>query len=129
MTVEALVRVVSKTNPIDPIKDAELTKFGDVIVVKPENWGWSTEEYNNPDWIIVRIRNMEMAEAEAYLSPQAGDARVSRYLKRRAVGWDEAKLSAFLAGMPQPINYIITANASQVRKFVYVKAIDNSLVL
>lgn len=51
---EILVRVVDKTHP-DIIKDVQLLKSGDVVVIMPDNWSWSEMELTNPEWRILNV--------------------------------------------------------------------------
>lgn len=66
---ELLVRVVSKSSA-DPAQDAKLTKRGDVIVVAPDGWGWSTIELTAPHWRIFKWSSVTESEASALLTPE-----------------------------------------------------------
>lgn len=66
---ELLVRVKDKVSP-DPYRDVKLTKRGDVIVVMPDGWAWSSEERTNPDWRIFKWPSESIANASALLSPE-----------------------------------------------------------
>lgn len=68
--MQLLVRVVDKFS-IDPVKDYQLTKRGDVIAVKPDNAGWGLLELINPDWRIISVPDMSQIQAEALLVPES----------------------------------------------------------
>lgn len=129
MTIEALVRIVDKTDPKNAINDAWLTKAGDVIVVCPQGWKWSKEELNNPEWVILRIKNMSLAEGQSYMTPQSGDPLITPKLKRRAKGLNFAQMQAVLVGKAAPFNTIVDVTDTQVRAWSVIKPIDNTLIL
>ena len=98
--MQLLVRVVSKVNNRDPVKDAQLTKAGDVIVYKPDGEEWGIEELKNPDWRIIQVPGMTEEEAIALTSPELPPNLDREYplLQRRALKLDLAVLDALAAG-------------------------------
>jgi hypothetical protein len=78
---ELLIRLKDKTSP-DTIKNARLTKSGDVIVVRPYPEKWGTGDISNPDWVIVQT-DMPLTEAEAFIAVEPGDLTLNPGLKIR----------------------------------------------
>lgn len=85
---ELLIRVRDKEAHPDPYVDAKRSKRGDVIAACPDGWKWSHAERTNPDWRIVRILGLPMNIAETFMSPERGDPRVDRMLRRREASFD-----------------------------------------
>lgn len=98
--MQLLVRVVSKVDPKDPVKDAQLTKAGDVIVYKQDGEEWGIQELKNPDWRIIQVPGMTEEEAIALTSPELPPNLDREYplLQRRAMKLDLAQLDALAAG-------------------------------
>lgn len=92
---EFLVRVVDKVNS-DIYLDSKCLKAGDVVVVCPDGWLWSSEELTNPDWRIVAIPSVTVIQAQAFLAPEldTDPTRPSRLLRRRAFRIDLTLLPA-----------------------------------
>lgn len=92
--MQLLVRVVDKINPKDPVKNAQLTKAGDVIVYKPDGQEWGTEELNNPDWRIIHVPDMTEEHAISLVSSElpVDLHNPSHMLQRRAMKLDIKKL-------------------------------------
>lgn len=67
---ELLVRVHSKSNPLDLYKDCQLTKRGDVISACVDGWPWGKEELTNPAWRIFKIPVLPLDEALALTVPE-----------------------------------------------------------
>lgn len=65
---EMLVRTVDKVSA-DPVKDALLSKRGNVIAIKPDGHEWTQRELTNPHWVVVREPKLSIEEAEKYLAP------------------------------------------------------------
>ena len=78
---ELLIRLKDKTSP-DPIRNARLTKSGNVIVVRPYPEKWGTGDISNPDWVIVQT-DMPLTEAEAFITEEPGDLTLNPGLKIR----------------------------------------------
>lgn len=97
--MQLLVRVVSKTSK-DPVKDAQLTKAGDVICFKPDGEEWGIQELKNPDWRIIQVPGMTEEEAIALTSPELPPTLDKQYplLRRRAMRLDLDQLDALAAG-------------------------------
>lgn len=83
---ELLIRVRDKTND-DPYLDARCLKRGDVVVVVEDGWQWEREELTNPDWRILQLPNVTVAQAVAFVGEEVDDnpEQPSRVLRRR--GW------------------------------------------
>ena len=64
---------------------------GDVIDVMPYDVDLSTDVTENPDWSVVYVDKMTMAQAEKYILPLRQIDRRTKIF-RRAVGFDETKL-------------------------------------
>lgn len=116
---ELLVRVIDKTNPVDVYKDVKLTKRGDVVVVMPDGWGWSSEEKTNPDWRIFKWPSETMTNASALLTPELPTVQTTiedPMLQRRGFN-----LNVDYAGLPQALkNYL--ADDSRTQPFFNVPA-------
>ena len=99
--MQLLVRVISKTNPKDPVLDSKLTKAGDVIVFKQDGEEWGVEEVKNPDWRIISVPKMTEEQAIALISPELPPTLDKTYplLQRRAMKLDITQLDALAAGM------------------------------
>ena len=84
---EILLRVRDKVNDADPYLDAQCLKRGDVVVVVENGWPWSEAELTNPDWRILKLPNVSVEFAEAFLAPEVDTdpTRPSRMLRRRAL--------------------------------------------
>ncbi len=85
---EFLIRVRDKEAHPDPYVDVQRSKRGDVIAVCPDGWAWSHAERTNPGWRIVRVLGVPMAIAETFTTPERGDPKVDRMLRRREAGFD-----------------------------------------
>lgn len=67
---EMLVFAVNRTHP-NPVKDRRgCYKRGDIVVVKPNGWGWGTEETKAPKdggvFVIIKIPGVSVASIEKY---------------------------------------------------------------
>jgi hypothetical protein len=82
---EILVRVHNKVQP-DPYLACKLFERGDVVVICTDGWVWSDEELTNPDWRIIKLPNVAVSQAEAFLGQEldTDPANPSRMLRRRA---------------------------------------------
>lgn len=67
--MQLLVRIVDKISD-DKAKNIQLTKRGDVIVIKKDGEEWGIEELINPDWRIISVPDMTEVEAKALLTPE-----------------------------------------------------------
>jgi len=85
---ELLVRVRDKESHPDPYVDVQRSKRGDVIVACPDGWQWSHAERTNPDWRIVRVLGLPDSIAQSFLTPERGDPKVDRMLRRREASFD-----------------------------------------
>lgn len=85
---ELLIRVRDKDPHPDPYVDVQRSKRGDVIAACPDGWQWSHKERTNPDWRIVRVLGLPMNIAETFMSPERGDPKVDRMLRRREAAFD-----------------------------------------
>lgn len=87
---ELLVRVVDKVNVESIYLDCGCTKRGDVIVVRPDGWAWGRCELNDPQYVVVRVPDMSLTEAEALTTPDPGFGMrgASPTLHKRAFKWD-----------------------------------------
>ena len=122
---EVLLRVVDKINPDHILLDALCTKVGDVIVVVENGWSWGIEEKSNPEWKIIAIPDMSVAEALTFTEPDdSGTVLVPR---KRNKGVNFAKL-------PKPIEDALNAprsgdgidytlNKTSILKYVEVKVL------
>jgi hypothetical protein len=108
---EMLVRVVDKTSK-DLQLNNQLTKAGDVIVVRPYPWDWSIEEQKSPDWMIVQS-DMKISEAESYLAEEPGDIKLNPFKKRR---FKATMPSQFMS--PGPYNETTIRERSGSRRIV-----------
>jgi hypothetical protein len=92
---ELLIRVVDKINS-DPLKDCKLLKRGDVVAWKPDFSTWASQEVANPDWRIIRVNNLTVAECDNYLAPEPAvdPLHPSRMLRKRGVFLDLSLLTA-----------------------------------
>jgi hypothetical protein len=90
MPVEMLIRRVDKINPNSDVQNARCTKRGDVIVVQPMGFDWSDAEINNPDWILIKVADLSLGDAETFLLPESplGEREAQPLLKRRAKSID-----------------------------------------
>lgn len=114
---ELLVRVVDKVNE-DFYLNCQCTKRGDVIVVQPDGWGWGLEELKNPDWRIIVMPELSLAEAEAMLAPElpVDPLNPSKTLQRRAFKFD---LSTLEKSSNEAKDYLLDATrAAPAIKFV-----------
>lgn len=67
--MQLLVRVVDKVSA-DRVKNLILTKRGDVIAVKDDGETWGLQELLNPEWQIISVANLPVAQAQALLTPE-----------------------------------------------------------
>lgn len=89
------ILIVAKDTPHpDPIVDTDRYKGGDVLVVMDDGWQWGAEELANPLFRILKLPNIPIAEAQAFLGRQKNidPASPSRMLQRRAFGIDFSTL-------------------------------------
>lgn len=89
------ILIIAKDTPHpDPVIDTKRYKSGDVVVAMDDGWQWGVEELTNPLFRIVKLPNIPLAEAEAFLGGQkdSDPAHPSRMLQRRAFGIDFSSL-------------------------------------
>lgn len=81
--------VKDRTNP-NPFIDAKCYKRGDVIEVLPDGWQFSPAELSNPEWRILSLPNVTVAQASHLMSGEvdADPLKPSRMLQRRGVKFD-----------------------------------------
>lgn len=92
---EILLRVVDKTNE-DKALDAQCSKRGDVIVVKPDGWPWGREELKSDVWRIVKLPGVDPDSLRDLIEPLWTDEREPQLVKKRAKKLDIDKLEAVL---------------------------------
>lgn len=90
---ELLVRRVDKINP-DPELNAQLTKRGDVVVVRESPCVWSQKELDNPEWLIIQS-DMDLVDAEAFLESEDGflsgaEADKTKRRRKKFIDLDQA---------------------------------------
>jgi len=78
---EWLVRLVDRVGTTE-LKNAKLTKRGDVVVIKPAPCKWTKKEINNPDWIIIKT-DMTYEDATLYTHREYGEFEEVPLLKAR----------------------------------------------
>ena len=87
---QLLVRTKDKINDKDPVKNAGLTKRGDVIAIKPaETAWWTPTELSNPEWTVIKAELTKDA-AESLLAPELPPDLNKTYamLRKRALKID-----------------------------------------
>lgn len=94
---ELLVRVTDKPRTGDPRKDCQRSGRGDVIVAQPDGAYWSRAERSNPDWLILKVPGMTLAEGVALTAaePVIGTKQrgpANRYRHRRLFRLDVTAL-------------------------------------
>jgi hypothetical protein len=86
---EMLVRLVDKNNHDNPVKHAQLTKRGDVIVIMDDGHPWSPAELAGDPWRVVKVPGVPIADLSAYLAEEPHDAANPHHLRqRRAFAFD-----------------------------------------
>lgn len=90
---EWLVRIRDKTLDRgfeDKLLDSKCLGRGDVVVVCEDGWAWSKEERSNPDWRIIKMPNVSVSTAQAFLGAEYDEdpRNPSPYLRRRAFKLD-----------------------------------------
>lgn len=98
--MELLVRIIDKRDLKDPVKDAQLTKAGDVIAFHEDGADWGVMELKNPEWRIVSVPGMSLLEAEALTAPELPPTLDKEYpmLRKRHMKLDLATLDELEAG-------------------------------
>lgn len=86
---EVLVRVANKAND-DPYRTAQLLQRGDVVVVVEDEHAWGPAELSNPDWRILKLPNVSVNAALAFLGPEldSNPGKPSLMLRPRAFRFD-----------------------------------------
>ena len=79
---ELLLRVNDKIGST-PALDARCTKRGDVIVVMPDGHVWGEREKDSPDWRIVKLPNVSVLQASAWLGEEPNTGPVTNPMRRR----------------------------------------------
>ena len=106
---EFLIRVQDKLNLDSPFSDVKCLKRGDVVCVCPDGWRWSDRERTLPFWRIVKVPDMMISEAEAFLTPEPGDPVTNKMLQRRAFRFDLSLLDpAFVADDSRKAPFVVT---------------------
>lgn len=74
----------------DKLLDSKCLGRGDVVVVCEDGWAWSKEERANPDWRILKMPNVSVSTAQAFLGAEYDEdpRNPSPYLRRRAFKLD-----------------------------------------
>jgi hypothetical protein len=86
---EILIRVIDKVNHDDPVKNASLTKRGDVIVVCPDGHRWSDMEMTHKEWRIIAFPGVDETHMTEFLAPEfAGPDGDDSMLRPRAFKFD-----------------------------------------
>jgi len=93
LMAEALIRVIDKPLTGNPAIDTKRTMAGDVIVVKPDGWGWSQKELTSSEWRVVRTP-MSVAELSLMMEGEIGDPDMNPNLRRRIRKFDLSLLPA-----------------------------------
>jgi len=94
---EFLIRIVDKVNNTDKIKNSQLKKRGDVVVIVDDGWPWSPKELTNPDWEIKKFPGIPKEKMSGFI---AGDTtaldsfgrRVDLYWQPRRFKFDLQKI-------------------------------------
>jgi hypothetical protein len=79
---ELLVRVQDKPLSGDLAVDCRRTMRGDVVVAMPDGHDWTPTERSNPEWVIVKVPDMGLAEGRALASHEPSDG-LRRHLRKR----------------------------------------------
>ena len=119
---EWLVRRVDKVSS-DPVKNAQLTKRGDVIVVKEYPCEWSIKEIESPEWLILQT-DVDYIDAIKYLEAQDGFDYQLEGAKRRKKGLDLDKAFKDLPSVAP--DQAAKAKDNFKDKFLFAKGIVNA---
>lgn len=65
-----LLLLIANNNNTDPYLDCKRLKRGDVVVVQPDGWGWSSEEQINCDWRIIKLPGIAEDLLSAFIAPE-----------------------------------------------------------
>jgi hypothetical protein len=122
---DLLIRIRDKESSGDAETDALQFKRGDVVAVWPTPGPWGGAELTNPDWRILSLPNVDVADVGELLRVEA-DALEKTARKRRA------RFNVDGAGLPAPIRAwladdtraqpILTSNISRAAFLAFVEA-------
>ena len=87
---EVLLRVRDKINSVDVYADVQCLKRGDIVSIVPDGWNWGSAELTNDDWRIVKLPNIALSLAEAFLAPElpVDPQNPGKMLRRRGFKFD-----------------------------------------
>lgn len=63
---ELLVMLTDKASDPDPAIDLLHMKRGFVISVCSDGWAWSPAELTNPDWVVVQVAGVSVADYQKF---------------------------------------------------------------
>jgi len=118
--MELIVRVVDKVHPTDPVKNAQLTKRGDVIAIRPDGWNWGTQELSNPEWRIIHAPDLAQQDEDQLLESDPPAAVAGR--KRTY------QLNLDHPGIPPAVQTVLADNKRQnkLAKIPNIRSLINS---
>jgi len=86
--MQLVLRVLSKVNPDDAVRDAGLTKRGSIITALPDDHVFSLRERTNPEWRIIHLPLATEEGVADFLAPEDGDHETNPMLLRRKFSFD-----------------------------------------
>ena len=121
--VEMLIMAASHTSQ-DPVKDASLFKAGDVVTAQVDGWNWGREELMNPLFMILKVPDLPLIQAQALCATEPGDMRVSPMLQMRQfkinISMLPANASSNIDGVSRKVDSVTLRasdiNAAKVQK-------------
>lgn len=130
--MELLVRIADKRDEKDPVKDARLTKAGDVLAFHEDGADWGVMEVKNPEWRIVRVPKLSQEEAEALIAPELPPTLDKDYplLRKRAMRLDVARLDALENGVmlaDKALESVVAAHDAYIVKQDAIIAADPTI--
>lgn len=121
--MEALVWVVDRGG-IEPTNSVGTYYNGDVIVIKPDGWGWTATELNDPRWRLIRVP-LTQAQADQFAAFSAKNAAGHQWKRAIKFDWSALTPPSLAAqfvydGLPHPD--AITLTVSQMQSIAITKA-------
>lgn len=97
--MELLIRIIDKPKSGNATVDSQRTTAGDVIAFAPDGHIWGKEEVRNPEWRIVRVPGLLLADAEAMTAPELPESfSPNRLLRKRQFKLDIEQLDIMSGG-------------------------------
>lgn len=119
--MEALVWVVDRGG-VEPSTSVGTYYNGDVIIIKPDGWGWSAGELAESRWRVIRVP-ISQAQSDLYTAFSAKNVAGHQWKRQYKLNWSALTPPALAAKFVGPTDgQIIPLTVAQVQGIASLKA-------